>query len=109
LPQHEVIDVFRLYAAYQGQTAGSADLYYSKFNSMLSVMKCSVYLAETAISDLFLVSLSKRFFLTGVLPVRIAPSVVSVLYRLEGEHPDYDSSIPSVYFRHMYVPEFVPV
>ena len=30
---------------------------------MLSIMKTSIYLVETAVSDLFLVSLSKRFFL----------------------------------------------
>jgi len=30
---------------------------------MLSIMKTSIYLAETAVSDMFLVSLSKRFFL----------------------------------------------
>ncbi|KAI9454180.1 hypothetical protein F5148DRAFT_985216 [Russula earlei] len=52
---HEVLDAVRLYHAYRGsQTDRAADLYYVNVTSMLSVMKTSVYLAETIVSDLFI-------------------------------------------------------
>jgi hypothetical protein len=64
LPQHQIIDAIRLYFAYQGSRADdSADLYYDNVTSMLSIMKTSVFLAETVVSDLFIVRLSISPFL----------------------------------------------
>lgn len=66
-----MIDAIRLYFAYQGnQSDDGADHYYSNINSMLSVTKMSVYLVETAVSDLFLVSLSNSFLLTRVMLIQ---------------------------------------
>ncbi len=65
VPQHEIIDAIRLYFAYHAsQTDSGADQYYVNVTSMLSIMKTSVYLAETVVSDLFIVSLSIRFLST---------------------------------------------
>ena len=105
LPQHQIIDAIRLYFAYQGaQVQDSADLYYDNVTSMLSIMKTSVFLVETVVSDLFIVRLS-----SPLLAKRLAESgsphlVISVLYRLECELPDHGSSSPSVPCRHRYVP-----
>ena len=105
LPQHQIIDAIRLYFAYQGaQVQDSADLYYDNVTSMLSIMKTSVFLVETVVSDLFIVRLK-----SPLLAKRLAESgsphlVISVLYRLECELPDHGSSSPSVPCRHRYVP-----
>ncbi|KAH9979197.1 hypothetical protein BJV74DRAFT_858521 [Russula compacta] len=52
---HEVLDIIRLYLAYQGsETNNGADLYYVNVKGMTSVMKTSVYLVVTVVSDLFI-------------------------------------------------------
>ncbi|KAN0127752.1 hypothetical protein V8E53_014412 [Lactarius tabidus] len=52
---HQSIDVLRLYIAYKdSETDQSADQYYFDVTSMLSIMKTSVYLVETLVSDLFI-------------------------------------------------------
>jgi len=91
--------------AYQrSQSSSDADIYYANVTSMLSIMKTAVFLVETVVSDMFIVSLSNRFSSTNVLPIRIALSVISVLYRLEFEPPDHGSPSHSVPCRHRYVP-----
>jgi hypothetical protein len=59
LPQHLVLDIVRLYLAFQGgETTDAADLYFDRVTSALSVVKTSIYLAETVVSDLFIVRIS---------------------------------------------------
>jgi hypothetical protein len=54
--QHLVIDLVRLYIAFHGsETEEGADLYYIRVTSTMSLIKTSVYLAETIVSDLFIV------------------------------------------------------
>ena len=54
--QHLVLDIVRLYLAFQGsETEHGADLYFDRVTSSLSIVKTSVYLAETIVSDLFIV------------------------------------------------------
>lgn len=56
--QHLVIDLSRLYIAFNGsETDQGADLYYFRVTSMMSLLKTSVYLTETIVSDLFIVSI----------------------------------------------------
>ena len=93
VPQHEIIDGVRLYFAFQGsRTDGSPDEYYSNVTSALSLMKTSVYLIETAASDLFLVSPSDNFLSTCDAYL-VAPSAIPLLPCMGGKccHP----SIPS--------------
>lgn len=66
-----MIDAICLYFAYQGnQSDDGTDHYYSNINSMLSMTKISVYLVKTAVSDLFLVSLSNSFLSTCVMLIQ---------------------------------------
>ena len=54
--QHLVVDIVRLYIAYhKSETDDGADLYYLRVTSMTSIMKTSIYLGETVVSDLFIV------------------------------------------------------
>ena len=56
LQQHLVIDVVRLYIAFhKSETEQGAELFYIRVTSMTSIMKTSVYLVETIVSDLFIV------------------------------------------------------
>lgn len=56
--QHVVIDLTRLYIAFNGnETAEGADLYYDRVTSGMSLLKTSIYLTETIVSDLFIVSI----------------------------------------------------
>lgn len=99
--QHLVIDIIRLYLAFQGsQTEQGADLYYVRVTSTLSVMKTAVYLGETVVSDLFIVRTSKSFSLDVLVPIRAARPALSVLYRLECEHPHHRTPDPSISRRH---------
>lgn len=55
-PQHLVMDISRLYFAFRGsETVDEADAYYAHVTSTSSLIKTSVYLAETIVSDLFIV------------------------------------------------------
>ena len=64
--QHLVLDIVRLYLAFQGsETADAADLYFDRVTSALSVVKTSVYLAETVVSDLFIVRISASSYLAS--------------------------------------------
>jgi hypothetical protein len=55
-PQHLILDSVRLYLAFNGsETVQGADLYYEQVTSPTSIIKTSVYLAETIVSDLFIV------------------------------------------------------
>jgi hypothetical protein len=57
-PQHLVLDVVRLYIAFHGsETDQGADSYFLRVTSTTSIIKTSVYLAETIVSDLFIVRL----------------------------------------------------
>jgi hypothetical protein len=67
-------------------------------------MKTSVYLVETVVSDLFIVSLSIRFLSTRVILIPITPLAISVLYRLEREYRSPRSPRPSIPRRHRYAP-----
>jgi len=52
---HQIVDAIRLYYAYQKSgSAEGADQYYSRVTAVLSIMKTSIYLAETAVSDMFI-------------------------------------------------------
>jgi len=52
---HQVIDTIRIFLAYHtNQTDQAADVYFLNVTAMLSVMKTAVYLAETVVSDLFI-------------------------------------------------------
>lgn len=51
----------------RSQTNDGADKYYLDVTSTLSLVKTSVYLVETAVSDLFLVSLSNNFLPTHAM------------------------------------------
>ncbi|KAI0280918.1 hypothetical protein BGY98DRAFT_914040 [Russula aff. rugulosa BPL654] len=52
---HLVLDIVRLYIAFhKSETDQGADLFYINVTSMTSLMKTSVYLAETIVSDLFI-------------------------------------------------------
>ncbi|KAI0318716.1 hypothetical protein OF83DRAFT_1114617 [Amylostereum chailletii] len=57
--QHETLDAFRLVKAFRtSQTTTGGDAYFAEFTSPLSVMKTTVYVAETIVSDLFIVRVS---------------------------------------------------
>jgi hypothetical protein len=57
-PQHLVLDIVRLYIAFNGsETDQGADQYYVRVTSTTSLVKTSVYLVETVVSDLFIVRL----------------------------------------------------
>jgi hypothetical protein len=57
-PQHLVLDIVRLYIAFNGsETDQGADQYYVRVTSTTSIVKTSVYLVETIVSDLFIVRL----------------------------------------------------
>ncbi|KAH9963626.1 hypothetical protein BC827DRAFT_1128719 [Russula dissimulans] len=52
---HEILDCYRVYRAFGvNQTEQGADRYFVQVTAMLSVMKTSIYLAETVVSDLFI-------------------------------------------------------
>jgi hypothetical protein len=52
---HLVLDVVRLYIAFHGsETDQGADSYFLRVTSTTSIIKTSVYLAETIVSDLFI-------------------------------------------------------
>jgi hypothetical protein len=52
---HLVIDIVRLYLAFEkSETDQGADLYYVRVTAPLSVVKTAIYLAETVVSDLFI-------------------------------------------------------
>ena len=60
--QHLVLDIVRLYLAFEkSETDQGADLYFIRVTAPLSVVKTSIYLAETVVSDLFIVRASKSF------------------------------------------------
>jgi hypothetical protein len=62
--QHLVIDIVRLYLAFEkSETDQGADLYYVRVTAPLSVVKTAIYLAETVVSDLFIVRLSNSLSL----------------------------------------------
>jgi hypothetical protein len=99
--QHLVIDIIRLYIAFhKSETDQGADLFYIHVASMTSIMKTSVYLVETIVSDLFIV----RLYTPVLLPCtdQIAPPAISVLYCMEREHPRDSYSSHSIYRRHWY-------
>lgn len=83
------------------ETNDGADLYYFNVTSMLSVMKTSVYLAETLASDLFIVRLSIAIQYSREYPSSVS-TAVSVLYCLEREPRGHHSPGPSLYRRHWY-------
>ncbi|KAI0313225.1 hypothetical protein OF83DRAFT_1142358 [Amylostereum chailletii] len=52
---HEVMDTYRLVTAFSiSETTGGADLYFADISSALGVLKTSIYLAITAVSDLLI-------------------------------------------------------
>jgi hypothetical protein len=56
LPQHLVLDIVRIYIAFhKSETDQGADSYYFRVTSTTSIMKTSIYLMETVVSDLFIV------------------------------------------------------
>ena len=99
--QHLIVDIIRLYIAFhQSETDEGADLYYFRVTSMASLMKTSVYLAETVISDLFIVRLYSQFF--ALCTDLVLPLVISVLYSMEREYPRHHSPSHSIYRRYRY-------
>ncbi|KAI0298786.1 hypothetical protein B0F90DRAFT_1731074 [Multifurca ochricompacta] len=53
---HQIADAVRLYISYHenNQTSQGPDIYFINVKATLSIMKTSVYLAETVVSDLFI-------------------------------------------------------
>ncbi|KAI0249425.1 hypothetical protein BJV78DRAFT_693838 [Lactifluus subvellereus] len=75
---HEIIDAIRLFLAYQNsQTTADADLYFTNVTAKLSVMKTSVYLAETIVSDLFILYRCFVVWNTSV-PIVVLPALLYV-------------------------------
>ena len=78
--------------------------------SVSSLMKTSVYLVETVVSDLFIVRIyPKVFSLDAPCTDRVVPPVVSVLCCMERKHPHHRSSSPSIYRRHRYASPSSPM
>ncbi len=99
--QHLVLDIIRLYIAFHGsETDDGADLFYLRVTSVTSLMKTSVYLAETVVSDLFIVRSYPQVDVLCTDPV--VPPVISVLHCMEREHPHHRSPSHSIYRRHRY-------
>ena len=100
--QHLVTDIVRLYIAFEkSETDQGADLYFIRVTAPLSVVKTSIYLAETVVSDMFIVCASK--YLSSMCDLPSPLSAISVLYRLECERPHRRSPNPSISRRHRYV------
>ena len=99
--QHLVTDIVRLYIAFEkSETDQGADLYFIRVTAPLSVVKTSIYLAETVVSDMFIVCASK--YLSSMCDLPSPLSAISVLYRLECERPHRRSPNPSISRRHRY-------
>ncbi|KAI0271304.1 hypothetical protein BC834DRAFT_435837 [Gloeopeniophorella convolvens] len=75
---HEIIDAIRLFLAYRNsQTDTGADIYFANVTQTLSVMKTAVYLAETVVSDLFI--LYRCYIVWNAnIPVIILPVILYI-------------------------------
>lgn len=96
------MDIARLYFAFRGsETVDEADAYFAHVTSTSSLLKTSVYLAETIVSDLFIVRI-QVLFLNALRTDRVAPPAISVLYCMECEHSYHRYPSHFICRRHRY-------